>query len=40
MPVDMSTALFVTERWSRQQSSPCFELVILDFSTTYLISLR
>ena len=30
--VDMSAALFVTERWSRPQSYPCFARVILDVS--------
>jgi len=38
--VAISTALLVTERWSRPPPSPCCALVILDFSTACLLSMR
>jgi len=37
---DISAGLFITERWSRQQSYPRFEHAILDFPITCLQSVR
>jgi hypothetical protein len=38
--VAIATGLLVTARWSRTPSSPCWALVMLDFATACLLSMR